>query len=225
MKSSITPARVTMGGLKEIFWTPLTWIPFVPSMAVIAFFALPWWADAGLLTLPSVLVIGCWARFWHRVKTLVKGRLLLEKKMADEAELRQLIKDLSADGHNMESDALARAGAVLARIFQLNQSDTNPTAQALRIEAGAQEIYNQMLEKARTLRDNPDPECLADFQQSLKTMQESYVVLQRQADVIKSIANATPEDKLAMLEKSLRTENTIANQVIDRVKGDTNASE
>jgi hypothetical protein len=33
------------------------------------------------------------------------------------------------------------------------------------------------------------------------------------------------EDKLAHLEETLRTENTIANQVIDRVQGDTKLSE
>ena len=225
MKSPITPAKVAMGGLKEIFWTPLTWAPFVPSMGIVALCTLPWWANAGLLLAPSVLVVGYWARFWPRITNVVKGKLLLEKQEADDANLSQLADSMASDGYLQESKALTKAKNVLAQISELNQSDSNPTAQALRIEAVAQDIYNQMIEKARSLRDKPDEDCLPSFQQSLKTMQDSFVVLQRQAKVIKNMANATPEDKLAQLEQSLRTENTIANQVIDRVQGDTKLSE
>jgi hypothetical protein len=225
MKSPITPAKVALGGLREIFWTPLTWVPLVPSMGIVAFCTLPWWANAGLILTPSVIIAGYWVRFWPRISNVVKGKLLLEKQQSDDADLRQLTDTMSNDGYHKESKALTKAKDVLAQISELNQSDSNPTAQALRIEAVAQDIYNQMLEKARSLRDKPDEDCLASFQQSLKTMQDSFVVLQRQAEVIKNMANATPEDKLAQLEKSLRTENTIANQVIDRVQGDTKLSE
>ncbi len=214
-----------MGGLKEIFWTPLTWAPFVPSMGIVAACSLPWWANTGLMLIPSVLVAGCWARFWPRVTNVVRGKLLLEKQAADDEKLRQLVDSLSSRGRIAESEALLDASAALREITRLNEAEQNPTAQALRIEAVARDIFNQMVEEASTPRGESDADCLAHFQKSVKAMQDSFTVLQRQNEVIKNLAGATPEDKLEELEKSLRSENSMANQVIDRIQGDTKLTE
>ena len=221
-----TQKHVMRAGLKEILWAPLTWAPMIPSMSVVALLTLPWWANTALLAAPAMFVMTYWKRAWPRLANVIRGKILLQQQQTDEADLFSLTHQISEMGYPSEARTLGKAYAVLGDISKLNHGG-GATAQALRIEMVAREIYNQMVIKARSLLAEPAEkhgECLASFQKSLATMLDSQALLERQAEVIKGLSQTPEADRLANLQETLQTENTIGNQVIDRVQGDTKQS-
>ncbi len=214
-------SAVIMEGLKEVFWAPITWVPFVPAMGLVAFCQFPWWGNLAALGAPAAYVAANWAFAWPRVLKIVEGKQLLAQAEAEKTAFANLLVELNKQRLKREASILEAAHFIVAKMGQFNAAAA--TQQSLRIEEVARKVLEQMQAEAQeALKDTQgDAPRRARLEASLKTLQESQLMVERQAQLMERIATRRPEERLAELQDQLQNENAIAEGVLNRLESDT----
>ncbi|HSI84039.1 MAG: hypothetical protein ACAI35_16950 [Candidatus Methylacidiphilales bacterium] len=221
-----SPEALRREALKEVFWAPVTWVPFVPAMGMVALAPLPLWANVVTLSVPALFVAGTWSYYWPRLLKAMEARLLEQNSKTADQAIEEILNKLVQAGLRQEELFLAKAEEIIHTMTELNTGQ--PSEQSIRIEAVAREVFTQMMAEAQTAIHGVEKHELVDYQairvslcSSLETLQQSLHTIEQQARLLDKISHQKPGDRLAELRSQLQQENTIARNVLSRLENDS----
>ncbi|PTY01634.1 hypothetical protein DB346_12930 [Verrucomicrobia bacterium LW23] len=211
---------VAVSAVGQVLMAPITWVPFIPAMAAVALLPMPWWAEAATLAVPAAIVATSWAAYWPRLTQVLRAKAKYERTINAQQEMGKLENALRLNHMHREASIMVMADELVTQIAALNANNAND--QSLRIEALAQRVLDQMRADARAALKPGAPEgTLPRLEASLQTLRESCATVEKQVGLLKKMAAPQQRDRLGELRDQLKSENSIAENVMNRLESDT----